>query len=55
MQELGEFLRRFWVVWLMLIFSGIVIWAFWPGNRTKLEEHGRIPLDDDQTDMKNAD
>jgi cytochrome c oxidase cbb3-type subunit IV len=31
-----------------LVFGGIVLWAYWPGNRKKLEEDARIPLDDDR-------
>ena len=42
-----EFVRSFWVVWLMGLFVGIVIWAYRPKNRTQMERHGRIPLDDD--------
>ena len=43
-------IRSLWVVWLMLIFIGIVVWAFWPGRRTqkKMEHAARIPLEDDQ-------
>ncbi|MEQ8967941.1 MAG: cbb3-type cytochrome c oxidase subunit 3 [Azospirillaceae bacterium] len=51
MQGLYEFIRTFWVVWLLLIFVAIVAWAFWPGRKRQLEEHGRIPLkDDDEKD-----
>lgn len=43
-----EALRQMWVVWFMLLFVGIVAWAFWPSNRERLERQGRIPLDDDR-------
>jgi|YNPMSStandDraft_1061717.scaffolds.fasta_scaffold01464_2 cytochrome c oxidase cbb3-type subunit 4 len=39
-------LRQAWLLWFVLLFVGIVAWAFWPGNRRRLEAHGRIPLDD---------
>jgi cytochrome c oxidase cbb3-type subunit 4 len=42
-----EFVRTFWVVWLMLVFLGIVGWVLWPRRKEKLEAHGRIPLEDD--------
>ncbi len=48
--EIFEVLRSLWVVWLMLIFLGIVAWAFWPRNKQRLEAHGRIPLEDDLED-----
>jgi len=35
-----------WLVWLMVVFLCIVAWAFWPRNKTRLEGHGRIPLED---------
>jgi cytochrome c oxidase cbb3-type subunit 4 len=43
-----DFLQTFWVVWLMLLFVGICLWAYWPGRRKQLETYGRIPLDDDE-------
>ena len=48
MQETYEILRQFWVVWLMVIFIGIVAWAFWPRNKDRLESHADIPLRDDE-------
>ena len=36
-----------WPLWLMVIFIGIVAWAFWPKNKSKLERHGEIPLRND--------
>ncbi len=50
MQTLYEVLRQFWVVWLMIIFIGIVAWAFWPSNKDELESHGDIPLRDEEKD-----
>ena len=41
-------IRSLWVLWLMLIFIGIVVWAFWPGRKKKLERAARIPLEDDK-------
>lgn len=43
-----RFIHSFWVVWLLLVFVGIVAWAYWPTRRKKLEEHGKIPLRDDE-------
>jgi cytochrome c oxidase cbb3-type subunit 4 len=48
MADLYEFVRSLWVVWLMLIFLGIVAWAYWPSRRRRLQKHGSIPLDDDR-------
>ncbi len=37
---------QIWLVGMVLIFLGIVWWAFKPSNRKTWEERGRIPLDD---------
>ncbi|CCQ72122.1 cbb3-type cytochrome c oxidase subunit 3 [Magnetospira sp. QH-2] len=46
LQELYQLARSFWVVWLMILFIGIIWWAFRPKNRG-LEDHASIPLNDD--------
>lgn len=43
-------LKQLWVLWFTLLFAGIVVWAFWPSNKSRFEAHGRIPLDDDRDD-----
>jgi cytochrome c oxidase cbb3-type subunit 4 len=50
MSELYEFLRSLWVVWLILIFLGIVAWAFWPGNRKRFKRDADIPFREDSED-----
>jgi cytochrome c oxidase cbb3-type subunit 4 len=50
MAEFSEFLRSLWVVWLMLIFLGIVAWAFWPGHKKRFEDDANIPFRDDLED-----
>ena len=47
MDGIYEFLRSFWVLWLMAIFLGIVAWAYWPKRKHEMEEHGRIPFKDE--------
>ena len=42
-----EFIRSLWVIWLMALFIGIVVWVMWPRRKRRLESYGRIPLDDD--------
>jgi len=46
LSDLAVWLRQLWVVWLMLLFVGIAVWAFRPKNKDRLERHGRIPLED---------
>lgn len=40
-------LRSFWTVWLALLFTGILVYAIWPGNRARFEQASLIPLKDD--------
>jgi cytochrome c oxidase cbb3-type subunit 4 len=41
-------LKQFWVVWLMLLFVGIVAWVYWPGRRREMEDNARIPFRDEE-------
>lgn len=45
MSQILPILRELWVVWLVLLFLGIVAWTYWPSRRDRLERHGRIPFD----------
>jgi cytochrome c oxidase cbb3-type subunit IV len=29
------------------MFMGILLWAYWPGNKQRLQEHAMIPLKED--------
>lgn len=53
MTEIANFLASLWGLWMMLIFVGIIAWAFWPGSKRRLERHGEIPLRDDDEDTPN--
>ncbi|MCP5372178.1 MAG: cbb3-type cytochrome c oxidase subunit 3 [Hyphomicrobiales bacterium] len=48
LQELSEVARSWWVVWLMILFTGVLFWAFRPKNRKRFEEDAQIPFRDDQ-------
>ncbi|TVQ30725.1 MAG: cbb3-type cytochrome c oxidase subunit 3 [Geminicoccaceae bacterium] len=45
-QEVLDVLFQIWLVGMVIIFLGIVWWAFKPSNRKKWEERGRLPFDD---------
>lgn len=49
MLELGQLLRDFWGAWLMAVFVGIVVWAYWPGRRRReqLRDQAEIPFRND--------
>ena len=48
MGAIYEWLRSLWVVWLMAVFVGIVVWVYWPRRKREMEEHAQIPLRDDE-------
>ncbi len=48
LQELYEFARSTWVVWMTLLFIGIVAWAYLPGNKKRFEDDGDIIFKDDK-------
>jgi cbb3-type cytochrome oxidase subunit 3 len=41
-------LRPYFMVWVVLVLAAILTWYCWPRRHAKFEEHGRIPLNDDQ-------
>lgn len=55
MDGIYEFVRSLWVVWLVLLFVGIVAYALWPGNRRKFREAARIPLEDEEDEVPRDD
>lgn len=44
--EVYQWLRSLWLVWLMALFIGIVVWTYWPKRKAEMEKQGRIPLED---------
>jgi cytochrome c oxidase cbb3-type subunit 4 len=50
LDSLIEVLRSLWGLWVMIFFSGIVLWAYWPANKGKIESQGEIPLKDDDNE-----
>ncbi|MCC6469671.1 MAG: cbb3-type cytochrome c oxidase subunit 3 [Alphaproteobacteria bacterium] len=35
------------LIFFVAFFAAVLAWTFWPGNRQKLEDAGRIPLSKD--------
>ena len=35
------------LIYLMLLFAGVLVYALWPRNRKKFEKAARIPLEED--------
>ena len=47
LQDIYEIARSTWVVWLVLLFGGIVLWAFLPGNKKRFEDDADIIFKDE--------
>ena len=47
-QSLSETARSAWVVWLMVLFGGILFWAFRWKNKNRSENNGKFPFVDDE-------
>lgn len=41
-------LRSLWLVWLIVLFLGIVAWVMWPKRKKELEDQAQIPFKDDR-------
>ena len=42
LSSIMELARSAWVVWFMLVFGGIVFWAFRPKNKKRFEDDAMI-------------
>lgn len=49
MMDIYQFLHDYWVVWMVIVFLGIIAWVYWPSRRRKqgFDEAAQIPLDDE--------
>ena len=47
LQTVSEILASAWTVWAVLVFAGIVRWAWRPANRRRFERDADIPLNDE--------
>lgn len=45
--QIADALRPFWLVWMVILFGGIVYWAFRPKNKRRFEKDSMIPFRDE--------
>ena len=45
--EAYEFAQTYCLVYLMLLFLGVQVYALWPGNRRRFDDAAKIPLRED--------
>lgn len=46
-QDMSGAVQSAWILWLMILFIGILFWAFRPKNRRRFEDDGKIPFKED--------
>jgi cytochrome c oxidase cbb3-type subunit 4 len=46
-EQIYHLANTLWPLWGIILFLGIVAYAFRPSNKAKFERYGKIPLDDD--------
>ena len=49
-EEFYQLARSLWVVWLLVVFAGIIVWVMWPRRKKELEEQAKIPFKDDDSE-----
>lgn len=49
MEDFYAFVRSAWVLWMMILFVGIVVWVLRPSNRQRFRDASQIPLSDDSS------
>jgi cytochrome c oxidase cbb3-type subunit IV len=47
LQEIYDIARSTWVVWMVLLFASIVLWAYLPRNKKRFEDDGDIIFKDE--------
>lgn len=47
-EAISTFARSWGTVYLMVLFAGVFIYAFWPRNRATFDAAARMPLDEDK-------
>ena len=46
-RQLAEFAQTWGLLYFIAVFLAVVVYAFWPSNKTKFDDASRIPLDKD--------
>lgn len=49
-EQLSAFAQTSGMIYFILIFAGVCIYALWPSNRATFEKASRIPLENEDID-----
>ena len=45
--DMSHFAQTWGLIYLLVLFAGVVAYALWPSNRRKFDDAARIPLKED--------
>ncbi len=46
-QEIASLSGTLGLIFFILLFAGVLVYALWPGNKRKFDDAARIPLKED--------
>lgn len=46
-EDVSQFAQTWGLVYLCVLFAGVLIYALWPGNKDKFDRAARRPLEED--------
>ncbi|MDP6704709.1 MAG: cbb3-type cytochrome c oxidase subunit 3 [Alphaproteobacteria bacterium] len=46
-ESVASFAQTWGLVYMVLLFLGVLVYAFWPGNKEKFKRAARLPLEED--------
>jgi cytochrome c oxidase cbb3-type subunit 4 len=46
-ESVAGFAQTWGLVYMVLLFLGVLVYAFWPGNKEKFKRAARLPLEED--------
>ncbi len=46
-QDVVSFSGPYGLIYFLILFVGVLVYALWPGNKKKFEKAARMPLEED--------
>jgi len=46
-EQIAQFASTYGLIYFIILFAGVLAYAFWPKNKEKFEEAARRPLEED--------
>ena len=46
-EDVAAFSGTFGLIFFMVMFAAVLVYALWPGNKRKFDDAARIPLEED--------